>query len=134
MGADTNSRAEAEAVRGLTGGLRFELAQAANIIQQETAATIDQLKICMISVILTSLLAILMTKIRKISVEDKINMEEHNSVLELLKTPVKQYGVAHEFASENIWRDGEIVMAAVKQKRYALEFASEDLILKLIWK
>ena len=38
MGADTNSRAEAEAVRGLTGGLRFELAQAANIIQQETAA------------------------------------------------------------------------------------------------
>ena len=41
MGADTNSRADAAAVRGLTGGLRFDLAQAADIIQQGTAADLS---------------------------------------------------------------------------------------------
>ena len=41
MGADTNSRADAAAVRGLTGGLRFELAQAADIIQRGAADTLS---------------------------------------------------------------------------------------------
>ena len=62
--------------------------------------------------------------IRKISVENNINMEECNNIIELLKRPWNWDGWALKDASEDMKGDREIVMAAVKQNGDALECIS----------
>eukprot|EP00957_Ditylum_brightwellii_P118579 9043503-Ditylum_brightwellii.AAC.1 len=46
VGADTMSRADAKALRGLIGGLRFELAQASNMdgAEMKLSSTMGQLR------------------------------------------------------------------------------------------
>ena len=61
--------------------------------------------------------------IRNISVEDKINMEEHNNILELLKRPWSWNGWILNDASDDQKRDRKIVMAAVNQNGLSLKFA-----------
>ena len=58
--------------------------------------------------------------IRKISLEDKINMEERNNILELLERPVSLHGWENFHVSNGLRGDKDIVLEAVKVNGQAL--------------
>ena len=80
-------------------------------------------------------------RIRKIGVENRIDMEERDKILEILKTPwvgdgwrleymmtvIRHNGGVIKFASEDPWGDRDIVIVAVKHYGWPLVFISEEI-------